>query len=240
MGLLDRMDGFAPLRNGLQRIAEKMGQWAGIPMPLEGETLVVEPTYPQAKELMAMCGGAEKPADIDDGDPELTGARVRNTFWSSHKQSDVVVIEKADGRVVYGIRPGVNHFGFDLRTLGCSEAWGIEQESKALNLLGSLVTHRQFKQYLLTGMFVEASKRSGVTYVFRRLKPTVALHVVAGQVKVLCALCLHPVSFYQGSWAGGLCPSDDVVSHLMLARGDERLFWARANQHPAWRAEAGL
>jgi hypothetical protein len=122
----------------------------------------------------------------------------------------------------------------------CSEAWGLEQESKALNLLGSLVTHRQFKQYVLTGMFVESSKRSGVTYVFRRLKPTVAMHIVAGKVKVLCALCMHACAHYAGSWAGGMAPSDDVASHLVMMRGDERLYWARANQHAAWRAEAGL
>lgn len=45
---------------------------------------------------------------------------------------------------------------------------------------------------------------------------------------------------YGGTHAGAMCPTDDVLAHLLLMRGDERLFWSRANQHPANRPEAGL
>lgn len=237
MEVLERFDNFAPLRNKLREIAEVRGDWAGVPMPLDGETLVVEPTYPNAAALMAMCGDR---AEEEDDDPEMAGAHVRNSFWSSHKRSTILVIEKADGSITWGLRPGANHLGFDLRTLGCSEAWGIEQESKAVNLLGTLLKHRALKQYLLTGMFLERSPRSGVTYLFRRLKPTVAINAVKGQSRVMCALCLHPIAHYAGSWAGAMTPSDDVAAHLMLMRGDEAMFWRRANQHPAWTPEAGL
>jgi hypothetical protein len=37
-----------------------------------------------------------------------------------------------------------------------------------------------------------------------------------------------------------MCPTDDVIAHLQLMRGDERMFWKRSNQHPSWRPEAGL
>lgn len=40
--------------------------------------------------------------------------------------------------------------------------------------------------------------------------------------------------------AGAMCPTDDVIAHLMLMRGDEVDFWHRSNQHPAHRHEAGL
>jgi hypothetical protein len=94
---------------------------------------------------------------------------------------------------------------------------------------------------MLTGMFVERSRRSGISYVFRKLRPTLALK--AGKddrMGLLAALCMHPIGYYDGSWAGAMCPTDDVIAHLMLMRGDEHMFWRRANQHPAWSQEAGI
>ena len=134
----------------------------------------------------------------------------------------------------------------DLQTMGASDAWGLEQETKALELLSSMTSERQMKQYLLTGMFLETSKRSGVMYVFRRLKPTVALAAhpglpeERGGMSILCTLCMHPIAYYAGSWAGAMCPTDDVIAHLTMMRGDEKMFWRRANQHPPHRPEAGL
>lgn len=227
------------MRNGLREAAKLRGHWAGIPMPLEGESLVVEPKYPHAEALMRMCG--EKPDEPDsDPDPDMVGAKVKNTFYSAHKRCDVVVIEKANGRTTFGVRPAMHHLQHDMRTLGCSDAWGIEQESKALELLGTLLEHHRFKQYLLTGMFIERSKRSGVFYMFRKLKPTVAIIPEGMKTRILCTLCLHPIAYYQGSWAGAMCPTDDVIGALMMMRGAEELLWKRANQHPAWRPEAGL
>lgn len=206
-------------------------------MPLEGERLVVEPSYPNAQALMAMCGERD---DESDDDPELANAKHRNSFWSAHKRSDIVIFEQPCGRIGWGIRPGVHHLTHDLRTLGCAEAWGLEQENTALQLLASLVDARRYRQYLLTGSFIETSQRSRVTYMFRRLKPTVAIRNHDGKLKVMCSLCLHPIAFYEGSWAGAMTPTDDVIAHLMLMRGDESMFWRKSNQHPAWRPEAGL
>jgi hypothetical protein len=31
-----------------------------------------------------------------------------------------------------------------------------------------------------------------------------------------------------------------VIAHLMLMRGDEPMFWRRANQHPVWTKGAAL
>lgn len=208
-------------------------EWAGIPLPLEGMRLVVEPRYPYA-------GISEIGAKPDPGDVKFEGAKIINQFWSWRWRSDVVIWEK-DGKRHHGIIPGVQHLGYDMQTLGCADAWSLETEHVALKMLGTLVSHRQFKQYLLTGMFLETSKRSRVTYLFRRLKPTVALGRTAdGELKILAALCLHPIAYYAGTWAGAMTPSDDVCAHLMLMRGDEKMFWRRANQHASWRPEAGL
>jgi hypothetical protein len=63
---------------------------------------------------------------------------------------------------------------------------------------------------------------------------------MTGTVGVLAALCQHPIGYYEGTWAGSMCPTDDVVAMLMLMRGDEPMFWKRSNQHPPWAPEAGL
>ncbi len=212
------------------------GEWAGIPMPLEGESLVVEPRYPHAQALMALCG--EK--DSTPEDEGLKGSKIRNRFWSSHRRSEIVMFELADGRIDWGLLPGVHHFDHDLKTLGCADAWGLEQEHRAQKLLASLVDDRKFRQYIMTGTFLERSQRSGLFYLFRRLKPTVAIDTSGRRSCVRCALCLHPIAYYAGSWAGAMCPTDDVIAALMLMRGDEHRFWKKSNQHPAYRPEAGL
>ncbi|SDX15277.1 hypothetical protein SAMN05518669_103414 [Variovorax sp. YR634] len=201
-------------------------------MPLADERLVVEPRYPNAQALMAMSGKAE---EVDD-----SGAKQVNSWYCSRRRCDIVVFRLPDGRTDWGVERAFHSLPFALSTLNCAEAWGIEQESNAVNLLGTLVSHRQFKQYMLTGMFIESSKRSGVFYLFRRLRPTVAICADGTTTRILCALCMHPIAYYARSWAGAMTPTDDVVAHLMLMRGDEPMFWRRSTQHPAWRPEAGL
>lgn len=223
----------AGLRNGLRRLAGDRKEWAGIPMPLQGMRLVIEPTYPRAEALMEL-GATPK----DDSDNE--GATIRNVFWSDRLRREVLVWQEADGRILGGPAAPTNQVDLLLATLAASDVWGIEQERNAIDTLGSMLRHRQFKQYLLTGMFLESSKRSGVHYLFRRLRPTVAFSTRTGKARILCALCLHPIAYYAGSWAGAMCPTDDVIAHLALMRGDEHMLWRRANQHHPSRREAGI
>lgn len=233
MAAVERFDGYAPLRNGLRRIAQERRHWAGIPVPLDGTPLVIEPRYPNAEGLMEI---GKDPAE----EKELAGVVKRNAFWSDRLRCEVYIWNEPDGRLLWGKVPGANHLAQDLSTLGAADAWGIEQEHKAVQLLGTLVSHRKLKQYLLTGMFLERSARSGVVYLFRRLKPTVAIRTEGETSRILCALCLHPIGYYRQSWAGAMVPTDDIVAHLMLMRGDEVLFWKRANQIAPHRPEAGI
>lgn len=203
-------------------------------MPLDGQRLIIEPSFPNAALLSDIGQPKADPDDDDDG------WRMRNRWYSHNKRCDIIIMEKA-GKVTFGLVPGIHHLNQDLQTLGCMEAWGLEQEHRALNLLGTMLRHHNFKQYILTGMFLETSERSGVTYMFRRLKPTVAIKPGPdGRMRILTSLCMHPIAYYAGSWGGAMCPTDDVIAHLALMRGDERLFWARSNQHPPYRPEAGL
>jgi len=224
-------------------LAKERGEWAGIPMPIDDFQLIVEPTYPKAKELMSL-GAAAKEEDLPES---MKGWKVRNVWYSHKRRCDIYMIERNDGRLAWGLKPAFHHITHDLNTLGASDVWGIEQEAAAIRLLAEKTRHRQFKQYMLTGMFLERSKRSGVTYMFRRLKPTVALaarpglgEAKHGGMNILASLCMHPIAYYAGSWAGAMCPTDDVIAHLMMMRGDEIMFWKRCNQHPPYRPEAGL
>jgi hypothetical protein len=219
------------LRSKLFKVSGMRAEWAGIPMPLEGEQLIVEPSYPFAPAFARKAD----PADDD-------GWRLRNSWYSRRDQCEILIMEK-EGKISWGRLAAMNHIRHDLRTLGCSAAWGIEQEGRAVQLLGTMLRHHAFKQYLLTGMFIETSKRSGVTYIFRKLRPTIALAPQRGRkgsMRMLCALCMHPIAYYADSWAGAMCPTDDVIAHLALMRGDEAMFWRRCNQHPPYRPEAGL
>ena len=204
-------------------------------MPLEGERLVIEPRYPNAEALSAM--GAK-----DEGEPLPDDVKERNWFWSTRLRKMVGIWEEG-GKIRWGAVGAFHHVGMAMHTLGCSDAWGIEQESNAVQLLGTLVSHRQMKQYLLTGMFLETSKRSGLTYLFRRLRPTVCMDARDqgdADTRILACLCMHPIGYYRDTWAGAMCPTDDVVAHLMLMRGDEHMYWKRCNQIPPDRPQAGL
>lgn len=209
------------------------GEWAGIPVPIEGEQLIVAPQMPFA----ALFDKPEKP------DPASDGWSIRNSFWSSRWRAIIHMVERPDGKVEARWEPSFHHITQDLATMGASVAWGLEQEHRAMQLLGTMIRHHAMKHYALTGMFLETSRRSGLCYVFRRLKPTVVLKMSGdpeGSPRILAALCMHPIAYYAGSWAGAMCPTDDVIAHLTLMRADEHLFWKRSNQHEPNRPEAGL
>lgn len=226
---MEHFDSHAQMRNMLRTLSSHGDQWAGLPMALEGTELVIEPRYPLAHIY-------RQTAEPDPDDGKFT---IRNQFYSHHRRQEVVVFSEG-GKIDWGVAGGPHHLKLDLETMGASVAWGIEQEAKALQLLAEMLPHHAFKKYLLTGMFLETSERSGVTYIFRRLRPTIAASGATGDMRILAVLCQHPIAYYAGSWAGAMCPSDDVIAHLTLMRGDEPLYWRRSNQHAAYRREAGL
>ena len=231
MGFIEAFDNFAGLRNGLSRVASERGDWAGIPMPIEGQRLIIEPKFPNGLAL----------SEIGAPTPEKTnGETLRNSFWSHARRQEIIVWNNADGSLEWGACGRTHGFNFIINTILCSSAWGVKQESNAVQTLAGLITYHQFKTYMLTGMFIESSKRSKVMYLFRRLRPTVALRLEGETARILCTLCLHPIAYYGDSWAGAMCPTDDVIAHLMLMRGDEHMFWRQANQHPSWKPESGL
>jgi hypothetical protein len=212
-------------------LAEQAGEWAGLPMAFDGEAggLVVHPSYPWAK-VFERDDRAGLPEDF-----ELVNQ------WYSERLRSTVHIWKEGGKRYHAVLPHDHHADMLLRTLGAASAWSIETEVRAMQKLRSHVTEHAYKCYVLTGSFLETSKRSGVRYLFRKLRPTVALRDTPnGQVRMLATLCMHPVAYYQDSWAGAMCPTDDTLAHLLLMRADEKLYWRRCNQHPPCRPESGI
>lgn len=110
----------------------------------------------------------------------------------------------------------------------------IETEQIARDRLLEELSEEQKAQYLLTDGFAEKGK-SGTLYILRRNRPTLAFSMNGESYdrvgNVLCALCMHPLAYYTGSWAGVMPPSDEILSHLFHIRTDEHRYWKICEQH---------
>jgi len=211
----------------LKELATERGEWAGFPMMVEGLELCLEPRFPYDLRLKP------KPAAADD-------FKIVNSWFSSRLRCEVVVGRDAAGRARFGYR-AMNQAAFLIDTMRACDAWLLEAERSAIDKLATMLSHRMFTAYMLVGAFLETSKRSGVTYMFRKLRPTLALRPDGDEgMRILCGLCLHPVGYYAGTWAGAQTPTDDMVAHLLMMRGDEPKFWANANQHHPSNPACGL
>lgn len=222
-----------------QLVAERDGEWSGLPMPIERHRLTIESKNPW-RDRVAELERAIYPVDAP---PDDDGATVINQWYSRSQRCTVLMWREADGRVCAG------RCDYDTSvketaawgTLAASQVWNFEAECMAMDKLATLLRPHLFEMYVMTGTFLETSARSGVSYIFRRCRPTLALRPTKGDyMRILCALCLHPIGYYEGTWAGSMVPTDEVIAHLLLMRGDEPMFWRRANQHPAWSPLAGI
>ena len=245
----------------INREFEKRGEWAGLPMPLPGLGLVVEPKHPAA----AMIADMQRAVDLDHHrpaspppDPEDDGWSLVNQWRGQAKHGvtgTILILRHTDGRTQWGVvsdKSARNRMLFG--PLESFDAWHLDTECAAIDRLATLVNERQFAAYVLTGSFLESSKRSGLAYLFRRCRPTIVLSGHGSRhdyfserrpgpddsMHILACLCLHPIAYYANTFAGAMVPTDDVIAHLMLMRGDEHLFWRRANQHHPLEAESGL
>lgn len=255
-------------RHVLAEISDHVGEWQGIPVPIDDFTLRLAPGHPLADvyrpappEVRVIVGGPQhegtEELDAEDALGEIvhrcltsdvneTPERIVNEWYDAAHNRDVFIFQKADGRAFACTAPrapdrSMDRFTMAVQTIGASDAWSIAAEAAAMEKLMSHVDDRQFRHYFLTGLFIETSKRSGLTYVFRKLRPTVVMTPRKGDsMHVLAVLCLHPIGYYDRTWAGCMTPTDDVIAHLVMMRGDEALFWRKANQHDPASPEAGL
>lgn len=227
------------VRDMIGKIAVDRGEWGGLPIPVDHIKLVMEPRFPWPA-LNGMKVNDTKPAPASDPDVDF---KIVNDWFCWQRHAKVYLVETGGKRVVMlDAEAQGRRFLFWMNTVGVAcTAWTVAAETRAMEKLKDLVTPHAFKCYALTGSFLETSPRSKVTYLFRKLRPTIALRPDRDQdMQILAVLCLHPLGYYEQSWAGVMTPTDDVISHLVLMRGDEPRFWRKANHHPTWAASAGL
>ena len=240
-------DDLVTLAQASRRIAEerlKNHDWSGLPLPVPGLDLVLEPRYKQkaiSEFKWKECydeGGTRQVIEEEPPSPpsELS---VVNSWWSEKLQATVKVVKDKEGRAEARFTLE-DRLSFTLRTLSAADVWPIEAEQKAQEKLATLIPKHLFELYLLTGHFSEVSKRSQLTYLFRRSRPTIVMHELGEWTQPLCALCLHPIGYYGNTWAGVMCPTDEVITHLLMMRGSEEKFWANANQHSLDHPAAGI
>lgn len=226
---------FRAAREYLNRICELSGEYAGIPMPIEGIELSIHPKYKFAPLFKAM----EDPALDEEPDQDKRRFIIVNEWIRGEKRT--LVLKDIDTKRSCFIQVNAGRrIDFMFNTMGVVDAWEIEPESKAVQKLARIIDHRQFRSYMMTGCFFERSKASRVGYIFRRLRPTIALSSTQDKVTPLCGLCMHPIGYYQHTHGGAMVPTDDVVAHLVMMRGDEHGFWKQCSQHQPDRVEAGI
>lgn len=238
------MPTYPELRKRIGEFMLEKGEWAGCPIPIEGRRLVIEPSYPY-QELASIVDPPVSDAEPSDLDANglKPGERLVNFWYSRQKELYVHVVLNAEGRAMcfaYPKKRFVRRLDLILNSFEAAWAHDIETESVAMITLANLLTFEQMRQYMVLGQFAEASTRSKVMYIFRRARPTIAIRANDMGVRVLAVLCLHPIAYYAETFIGAMTPTDDVIAHLMLMRGDEHMFWKRSNQHQPDDAEAAI
>lgn len=250
-------DAFSPswdnIRFAIQELAMSRGHWHGYPLPDDECELVVHPRFPvQSMQGAKLRDDDDQPPGMDDAtfarlmaaafDFKCGKSKLVNQWHDRRRQRFVLVFERPDGkRFVRTMEAGPGQRAdLLLATIGVSRCWDWEGEITALKKLLDLLPRHLFMYYSFTGTFLERSPRSNVLYVFRRCRPTLAFSNYGDRAKCLTALCMHPIGYYSGSFGGAMVPTDDVIAHLLLMRGDEHHFWKCCNQHSVWLPEAGL
>lgn len=163
--------------------------------------------------------------------------KVRNS-WSQLGDMEVVVLDTDEGPMAV---PRY-HAGWrlqkmiDTTVLRAGTSQTADAELRAMDSLKKRLNGAQWDSYVLSGMFLEESKRSGLHYFFRKGYPTIATSYRPGTKKgysegrVIACLCLHPMGYYQGSYCGLMCPTDEVICQLLMMRADERRYWGKCGQ----------
>lgn len=244
-------------RTLLRRVELALHDYAGWPMPLDGLELSVESRHPERKLLESLSKPKKQKSRIrvgvtekEDGDSEErdeSALRLQRVWWD-YKRSRIVYYYWQNGRLQKAFKfkhPYVHRLDLLMNTVAASQGWDYAAELRAQEKLKELIKPHLFEMYQMMGVFMETSPRSGVTYWFRRLRPTVATAplrrwIPDAPLVALATLCLHPVAYYVQSYAGAMVPTDDVIAHLLFMRGDEHGFWKNANQHHPREDEAGI
>lgn len=229
-------------------LADIVGEYAGIPLDIDGFSLVLEDRHPHKSVFERILSHPEPKEFRCTTDDVNETVELVNSWWCREKHARVYLYrENGKPKVILDRRERTpaRRITFAMMTIGAQQAWDLDCEMRAREKLKRMISPYLYGMYELTGAFMWTSPRSGCTYIFRRLRPTVVMvptdrHDDQKPMRLLTALCLHPLGYYADTYAGSMVPTDDVIAHYLLATGDEHGFWRRANQHDIWDAEAGI
>lgn len=250
----------ADVRAFFDRVSDHIEDWQGLPIMLgENSPLVLAKGHPM-KQVYGALGELDDGIEVEDCQSSFVCStadideeeRIVNEWWSRKRNCTVLVVDRGGRRYAAKIPRApdrsMERLGLWLTTIGAADAWDPAAENRARIHLADMLSERQWFHYDMTGCFLETSPRSKLTYVFRRLRPTLVLsprwawwHKTQPEsMRCLAVLCMHPVGYYSRSWGGCMVPSDDVIAHLSMMRADEAYYWRMANAHDPASPEAGL
>lgn len=241
------------VRNGIARLCEERGWHHGVPIMSTtdtGRSLVLARGCPMADKL-----GHDVPIDIT-GAPYVHVCRTEDiqedggpyfvNEWIPSPRRVVSYREKGKAKRMF-IDLAEDRFQMYVKSLLCQAgAVDVMAEIKALAALTKRITKTQWECYMLGNAFPETSSRSGVTYIFRKGRPTIAMRCVrrpdgSGEDRhFLAALCSHPLGWYSSTHVGCYPPTDEVVANLLQMRADEHCFWKKSIQYGLQQVEAGI
>lgn len=238
-------------RDWMNALSEFVGEWQGIPIPLgEDNPLTLCEGHPLRGFFAELRQADMVDVDILVGGGDIPDDEEIVNSWFCRRRNVQVYVGRSKGRyyaITFPRSPdrSMDRLTMWLQTIGSADAWDVDAEHKARETLRAMLSERQWMHYDLTSTFFETSPRSRVTYLFRRLRPTIAMSPRGkdgrdDRMRCLAVLCMHPIGYYDRSWGGCMVPSDDVIAHLSWMRGDEAGFWKQANQHDPASPEAGL
>ena len=177
---------WSDLRRGVSAICEQRGWHHGVPMMSSTDSsrnLVLARGCPLADQyghdVPINPGGAPqvhvcRSSDIDD---DGEGPYVTNAWDMSHKMV-IAYMQKGKAKVRMEDRSR-DRFEMYVRSLLCQAgAVDSDTELKAMLALRKRINDNQWDAYILGNAFPETSIRSGVTYIFRKGLPTIAMRCV--------------------------------------------------------------
>lgn len=206
--------GWDEIRRRFNEIATEQGDYAGVPVPVGNMRPVMANDRQRAAEIWPL---------------EVPGRQLPLNRWHVRKAFSVYLL-RDDGRTVGTV---LNYWAARLDamfdTLYALRAVLPEAEMVAFAKLLEHLSDSQARDYVVGNAFSERG-RSGLIYVFRRGLPVLTFRTEEGSVEPRAALCLHPLAYYEGTHAGAMPPSDELLALLLMLRADEPYLWRKANQ----------
>lgn len=231
---------YTNLAHRVSEFAAEQGEWAGAPLPIEQFELTVARRY-SLRGLEGATTAEKEPEPDNEPAPDI---KLINSWWSWRKKSWVYLIEENGRRTAFPHDTEdcyLYRFNRILKSIDVTTVQDHQAELTARDKLKSLISDHLFAMYVLQDCFLETSKRSGITYLFRKSRPTLAISWHGRKnPSVIAALCMHPIGYYVDSFYGAMVPTDEVISHLLLMRADEHRYWRTANQHAPWCWQSGI